>query len=65
MFIGIRVVKQGFFFLGKECVFPSPVKEVEFTEKMPMVKEQEEVKGMGKNQLYYRLLFFILRCYLL
>ncbi|XP_042600740.1 anillin isoform X4 [Cyprinus carpio] len=34
---------------GKECVFPSPVKEVEFTEKMPMVKEQEEVKEIDEE----------------
>uniref|UniRef100_A0A8C1LY88 Anillin n=1 Tax=Cyprinus carpio TaxID=7962 RepID=A0A8C1LY88_CYPCA len=33
----------------KECVFPSPVKEVEFTEKMPMVKEQEEVKEIDEE----------------
>lgn len=53
MFFLEWVVKQivffFLFFLGKECAFPSPAKEVEFTENMPMVKEQEEVKGMGKN----------------
>ncbi|XP_016388661.1 actin-binding protein anillin-like isoform X2 [Sinocyclocheilus rhinocerous] len=33
---------------GKECAFPSPAKEVEFTEKMPMVKEQEEMKEIDE-----------------
>uniref|UniRef100_A0A673K0E7 Anillin n=1 Tax=Sinocyclocheilus rhinocerous TaxID=307959 RepID=A0A673K0E7_9TELE len=33
---------------SKECAFPSPAKEVEFTEKMPMVKEQEEMKEIDE-----------------
>ncbi|XP_026144658.1 anillin isoform X2 [Carassius auratus] len=33
---------------GKECAFPSPAKEVEFAEKIPMVKEQEEVKEIDE-----------------
>uniref|UniRef100_A0A671QN79 Anillin n=1 Tax=Sinocyclocheilus anshuiensis TaxID=1608454 RepID=A0A671QN79_9TELE len=33
---------------GKACAFPSPAKEVEFTEKMPMVKEQEEMKEIDE-----------------
>uniref|UniRef100_A0A672SVW2 Anillin n=1 Tax=Sinocyclocheilus grahami TaxID=75366 RepID=A0A672SVW2_SINGR len=31
----------------KECALPSPAKKVAFKEEIPIVKEQEEVKGMG------------------
>lgn len=30
-----------------KCALPSPVKKVEFIEEIPIVKEQEEVKGMS------------------
>ncbi|XP_058609985.1 anillin isoform X3 [Onychostoma macrolepis] len=33
---------------GKECAFPSPAKEVEFTENITMVKEQVEVKEIDE-----------------
>ncbi|XP_043074209.1 anillin isoform X2 [Puntigrus tetrazona] len=35
---------------GKECAFPSPVKEGNITGKMPMVKEQEEVKEIDEER---------------
>uniref|UniRef100_A0A672SZ29 Anillin n=1 Tax=Sinocyclocheilus grahami TaxID=75366 RepID=A0A672SZ29_SINGR len=36
-----------FHLLEKECALPSPAKKVAFKEEIPIVKEQEEVKGMG------------------
>uniref|UniRef100_A0A9J8CUP2 Anillin n=1 Tax=Cyprinus carpio carpio TaxID=630221 RepID=A0A9J8CUP2_CYPCA len=36
--------KATYFHLLEECALPSPAKEVEFKEEIPIVKEQEEVK---------------------
>uniref|UniRef100_A0A673LM25 Anillin n=1 Tax=Sinocyclocheilus rhinocerous TaxID=307959 RepID=A0A673LM25_9TELE len=37
-----------FHLLEKECALPSPAKEVEFKEEIPIVKEQEEVKEVDE-----------------